>query len=70
VGDQDSHPHKTTGKILIFAFYTANRKTKDSELHGSNHSTEFNLLLISSGTKFRFVTAVPKYLSFATFSKD
>jgi hypothetical protein len=31
---------------------------------------EFNLFLISSWMQFSLVTAVPKYLNVATFSKD
>ena len=43
VGDQVSHPHKTTSKIifhyiLIFNFLIANRKTIDSAPNASKHS--------------------------------
>jgi hypothetical protein len=46
VTDQVSLPHKTQGKsivlyISIFTFLQADRKTKDSELHGSKHIPNF-----------------------------
>ena len=46
VSDQVSHPHKTTGKImvlsiLIFKFLVANWKTKDSAPNDSKQSLTF-----------------------------
>ena len=75
VRDQVSQLTKKTDKIillyiLIFIFC-------DSQLEDKRFRTEclqafpyFNLLLISSWMEFWFVRVVPKYVSFATLSKD
>jgi hypothetical protein len=67
-------PYKTTGKItvlyiLIFTFLGSRREDRRlwtewwQALPGCNH------ILLSWWTKFWFVTLIPKYLNFATFSK-
>jgi hypothetical protein len=68
VRDQVSHPYSTTGKItvfyiLIFRFFDMRREEK-------RFWTEYDVLLISSWMSFWFVSVVPKYLNFATFSND
>jgi hypothetical protein len=73
--DQISHPHKTTEEIVILyilIFKFLSRKWEDkifwSELWKEFY--EFNLLLISFWMQFWFVTVVPMYLKFATYSED
>jgi hypothetical protein len=77
VRDQVPHPYKTTGKIIVLYisifkfFYRRGGKTKKKLwAEWEQAFPEFNLLLISSWMRFSFVTFVPKYLNFATFSKD
>jgi hypothetical protein len=58
VSDQDSHPYRTTGKIIVlyiltFIFVDNRREALP----------EFILLLIFFWIKFWFVTVIPKYLN-------
>jgi hypothetical protein len=75
VRDQVSHPYKTKGKItvlciLIFTFLDSRWEDRMFWTQRRQALPEFNLTLISLWIKFWSVTVVPKYLNFATFSKD
>jgi hypothetical protein len=50
-------------------FYTAAKKTS-FRTEWKQALSEFRLLLISSWVKIWFLTVVPKYLNYVTFSKD
>jgi hypothetical protein len=62
--DQLSHSHKTTGKIVmqILIFKLSERRRKDKRLctEWQQEFPEFNLVLHSSWTRFKFVTVLPK----------
>jgi hypothetical protein len=75
VRDQVSHPYKTIGKImvlyiLIFTFLDSRREDKSFWTAWQQAFPEYRLFLISSWMQFWSLNAVPKYLNFATFSKD
>jgi hypothetical protein len=71
-----STPIQNYGKNNSFAycnfyFFRQQTRTKmSSQLDGSKHCPNFNLLLISSWITFWFVIIIPKYLNLASFSKD
>jgi hypothetical protein len=72
---QVSHPYRTTGEIrvlyiLLFTFLNSRREHESSWTEQYQAFSDFNLHLISSWIQFWFVTVVPKYLNYATFSKD
>jgi hypothetical protein len=56
--------------ILIFTFLDSRREDKRFWTAWKQAFPEFSLLLISSWMQFWSVNVDPKYLSFATFSKD
>jgi hypothetical protein len=71
VRNQVLHKPKLQEKLWCFIyyslrFYTVDEKTQFSELNGSKHYE--NLILIFPWLKFSFVTGIPKYFNFATFS--
>jgi len=75
VGDQVSHPYKTTGNITvvyIFIFIFLDRKLEDKRFctEWQQALPDFNLLLISSWIEFWFVRAVHKYLNCSNLSND
>ena len=66
VSDQVSHPYKTTGKIifqytLIFIFSDNKLEDKIFCTEWQQAFSDYNLLLISSWTKFWFVKVVLKF---------
>jgi hypothetical protein len=75
VRDQVSHPYSTTGKILvmfilIFRFFDMRQEDRRFWTEWQQAFPEFNLLLNSLRMSFWFVSVVPKYLNFATFSNN
>jgi hypothetical protein len=75
VRDQVSHPYKTTSRIMVLYILTFNfldnrREGKRLWTEWQQAFPEFSLLLISSCSQFSYVSVVPRYLNFATYSKD
>jgi hypothetical protein len=75
VRDQVSHTYRTIGKIivlyiLLIKFFDSRREYRRFWTECYQALPEFNLFLISSWIKFRFVTVVPKYLNCDTLSND
>jgi hypothetical protein len=75
VRDQVSHPYKTADKIivlyiLIFTFIHVRREDRRFWTVWKEAFPELNLLLIPLLMQLWFVSVVPKYFNFATFSKD
>ena len=74
VAKQAPHQNKTTGKIILlysltFTIWTANWKAKDSGPNGSQHSPQFNLLLISSWVQFELLRLFPNIWTFPHFQR-
>lgn len=66
--DQVSNPYRTAGKsivlyLLIFLFL-------DSKHKGKAYIPSINQFFFSSCMLFLFVSAIPKYIKFATFSNN
>jgi hypothetical protein len=70
-----SHSHKITNKSIALSFNLCIfrhqvGKTKDGEQNGSKRYPKFDLFFITKIRQLWPLTAAPKYLKFATFSKD
>jgi hypothetical protein len=75
VTDQVSHSYETTGNItvlyiLIFKCLDSRREDRRLWTEWYQAFPKFNLLLISSCMQFWPFSVVPRYLNFATSSKD
>jgi hypothetical protein len=73
VRDQVSHPYKTgkTRVSYIYIFTFSDTSREDNRFLAAWYQfPEFGVRFISSWIQFSFVTVVPIYLNFATFSKD
>jgi hypothetical protein len=56
--------------MLIIVFLHGKCEDKRFWVECSQEFCEFNLLLIPSWMLFSFISIIPKYLNFATFSED